>query len=314
MRRKAVQYVCLGSVRAVVDGSGTVKETRDFYPMGLRMPGRSLATSSPTAEDFTGHELDDATGLHYAGARYYMSALGRWTTPDPILDGNPKELLKQDTRLLSMSPYNYAFDNPTNLTDPNGECPVCVVGAWAVAEIAMSAYDAYDVYTTTTDPNVSALEKTASIGGAAAGLLLPGGGYSAVDNVAKLTARFADAGRAVRSISATDELSEGTVKAFRTIDNNIGDHLTPSDLSGAVKDLQGNPVMKSSGEAWQHLTEVTNAQRGLANELKTLKGALGNDELGSQARALIEKKISRTSRFLDETEKLVPTRFRKAME
>ena len=54
-----------------------MKETRDFYPMGLCMPGRSLAASSPTSEDYTGHELDDATSLHYAGARYYMSALGR---------------------------------------------------------------------------------------------------------------------------------------------------------------------------------------------------------------------------------------------
>ena len=110
-------------MRTVIGGGGAVKETRDFYPFGLRMPGRSLAASSPTSEDYTGHELDDATGLHYAGARYYMSALGRWTTTDPILRANPKELLKQDVRLLGMSPYNYAFNNPTNLVDPRGLAP-----------------------------------------------------------------------------------------------------------------------------------------------------------------------------------------------
>ena len=73
------------------------------------MPGRSMAASSPTAEDFMGHELDDATSLHYAGARYYMSALGRWTTTDPILGGNPKKLLEKDERLLGISSYSYAL-------------------------------------------------------------------------------------------------------------------------------------------------------------------------------------------------------------
>ncbi|WP_353562788.1 RHS repeat-associated core domain-containing protein [Longimonas sp.] len=42
------------------------------------MPGRTLAQGPRADEDYTGHELDAETGLHYAGARYYMSAIGRW--------------------------------------------------------------------------------------------------------------------------------------------------------------------------------------------------------------------------------------------
>lgn len=57
----------LGSVRAVVDGSGAAVETRDYYPFGLRMPGRSTTEGTPAAEDFTGHERDAQTGWHYAG-------------------------------------------------------------------------------------------------------------------------------------------------------------------------------------------------------------------------------------------------------
>ena len=41
------------------------------------MPGRSLAPSIPTSEDYTGHERDAQTQLHYAGARYYMAAICR---------------------------------------------------------------------------------------------------------------------------------------------------------------------------------------------------------------------------------------------
>ena len=104
--------------------------------MGLRMPGRSLAASSPTSEDFTGHELDDATGLHYAGARYYMSALGRWTTTDPILRAKPGQLLADGkTMALSASPYNYSLNNPVNLVDRNGEWPT----PWDLADFGFAA-------------------------------------------------------------------------------------------------------------------------------------------------------------------------------
>jgi len=47
--------------------------------------------------------------MHYAGARYYMSAFGRWNAVDPLADAFP-----------SHSPYNYSLNNPTNLVDPDG--------------------------------------------------------------------------------------------------------------------------------------------------------------------------------------------------
>jgi len=122
----------LGSIRAVLDGSGSVKEARDYYPFGLPMPGRYEKGSPPTEEDFTGHVKDGETGLHYAGARYYSAAFARWLKPDPILgQKGPKALLKQDARLLTMTSYNYAFDNPLRLADPTGmvplDCPPCGV-------------------------------------------------------------------------------------------------------------------------------------------------------------------------------------------
>ena len=115
----------LGSIRAVLDGGGGVRETRDYYPFGLPMPGRYEKGSPPTQEDYTGHVKDEATGLHYAGARYYSSAFGRWLGPDPILgQKGPKDLLKQDGRLLTMTSYNYAFGNPATLADPTGLAPL----------------------------------------------------------------------------------------------------------------------------------------------------------------------------------------------
>jgi RHS repeat-associated protein len=100
----------LGSIRVVLDGGGGVRETRDYYPFGLPMPGRYEKGSPPTQEDFTGYEKDESTGLHYAGARYYASAFGRFTTTDRFADKYP-----------SLSPYHYTKNNPATLVDVNGD-------------------------------------------------------------------------------------------------------------------------------------------------------------------------------------------------
>ena len=102
----------LGSVRAVVDGTGRVKEAKDYYAWGLEMPGRVFTQGEPTEEGFTGHERDAETSMLYAGARYYLPALGRWTAVDPLADQFP-----------SVSPYNYALNNPVSLLDPDGRSP-----------------------------------------------------------------------------------------------------------------------------------------------------------------------------------------------
>lgn len=96
----------LGSVRSVVQGANIV-ESYDYDPWGMLMPGRTLG--SGTKENFAGKEQDPETGEDYFEARYYLPALGRWTTTDPLVDGSK-----------SWSTYNYANDNPIANTDPHG--------------------------------------------------------------------------------------------------------------------------------------------------------------------------------------------------
>jgi hypothetical protein len=56
-----------------------------------------------------------------------MSAIGRWTSVDPAVRGNPAGLLKNNSRLLTVSPYDYTYGNPINLRDPDGRVPRCCV-------------------------------------------------------------------------------------------------------------------------------------------------------------------------------------------
>ena len=61
---------------------------------------------------FTGQELDSESGLYYYGARYYDPEIGRFISPDSIV---------QDyTNPQSLNRYSYCRNNPIILTDPSG--------------------------------------------------------------------------------------------------------------------------------------------------------------------------------------------------
>lgn len=99
----------LGSTRAVVDDAGNVLETFDYYPFGLLMPKRNTASAN-TTEKFSGKELDENTNQYYFGARYLDPALARFFVPDRFAEKYP-----------SMTPYQYAANNPMNFIDVNGD-------------------------------------------------------------------------------------------------------------------------------------------------------------------------------------------------
>ncbi|WP_159288145.1 RHS repeat-associated core domain-containing protein [Tenacibaculum maritimum] len=71
--------------------------------------------------------------------------------------------------------------------------------------------------------------------------------------------------------------------------NNIGRHLSPSDLKGAVKDILGSPVT-INGKAFDHLGEVTDALKGLGKQISKLNKSIGagtfSDEVLDAAKSL----------------------------
>jgi RHS repeat-associated protein len=107
----------LGSTRLVTDQSGNIVARHDYLPFG-----EETANSADNInQKFTGKERDSETGLDYFGARYYGSALGRMTSPDP----------HTGTMLHVINPqrwnmYAYAMNNPLSYVDPDGRDAIAV--------------------------------------------------------------------------------------------------------------------------------------------------------------------------------------------
>jgi RHS repeat-associated protein len=101
----------LGTARVVANSSGTPVDDSDFYPFGGE---RVYLSSSPQNYKFTGKERDAESDLDNFGARYDSSGMGRFMTPDPLLNsGRPWEP-------KSWNRYAYALNNPLNIVDPTG--------------------------------------------------------------------------------------------------------------------------------------------------------------------------------------------------
>jgi RHS repeat-associated protein len=99
----------LGSSRVVWSTSGA--DISDYYPFGGE---RLVSTGANNHYKFTGKERDSESGLDNFGARYDSSSMGRFMTPDPLLNSgrpwNPQ----------TWNRYAYARNNPLNIIDPTG--------------------------------------------------------------------------------------------------------------------------------------------------------------------------------------------------
>jgi RHS repeat-associated protein len=79
--------------------------------------GEARATVTiPTDKLFTGQRLD-ATGLYYYNARYYDATIGRFISPDIVIQSpaNPQ----------CFNRYSYCINNPLKFLDPSGNVVEC---------------------------------------------------------------------------------------------------------------------------------------------------------------------------------------------
>ncbi|MCX6621301.1 MAG: hypothetical protein NTY38_09510 [Acidobacteria bacterium] len=132
--RQYVTVDALGSTRLLTDASGGVVKRYDYLPFGedliAGVHGRTAPMGYQAAMDdvnpkFTGKERDAETGLDYFEARYFSSAQGRFTSPDPYNIIAEAENRDQFNAYISQpqnwNRYSYVWNNPLRHVDPTGE-------------------------------------------------------------------------------------------------------------------------------------------------------------------------------------------------
>jgi RHS repeat-associated protein len=252
----------LGSTRLVTSQTGAVVGYHDYLPFGEEVPagygGRNgqFRVSDLVTQKFTGKERDPETGLDYFGARYYGSALGRFTSPDDFKDSgitdpstgkvifSPGPLPYADLENpQSLNKYTYTLNNPLRYTDPDGHCPICFE--------AFTAFEESPIGQEITETVSENADKIVASGGALAGAVasgLQGSGnaypsyyHGELDNGITL--------------SKNQQAAQGPVKAKDA---------AGTSSSGQATDEHGNKL-GGSGKPQVHETE-SNTREGAKNK------------------------------------------------
>ena len=107
----------LGSVRTIVNGTGRVVETNDYYAFGSRWDRSGSLIDQSNRYRYNSKEEQATFGTPYSdyGARQYSAAIGRWLAVDPLAE-----------QAYDFSPYVFCSDNPVNKYDPNGKWDIKV--------------------------------------------------------------------------------------------------------------------------------------------------------------------------------------------
>ena len=131
----------LGSPWLITNASGVEVQRLNFNAWGRRRDVSDWDNYMNLPEmkfdrGFTGHEHLEMFGLINMNARLYDPVLGRFLSPDPIVQ------VPDFTQ--SYNGYSYALNNPLSYTDPNGESFILVaaiIGGWIGMGSAMVSSD-----------------------------------------------------------------------------------------------------------------------------------------------------------------------------
>lgn len=109
----------LGSVSVITNETGAVAERLSYDPWGKRRFANGAddttnTITSQTTRGFTNHEHISNIGLINMNARTYDPVVGRFLTPDTLIEDYFKGQI--------LNRYSYVGNNPLSFTDPTGQC------------------------------------------------------------------------------------------------------------------------------------------------------------------------------------------------
>lgn len=121
----------LGSILAITDAAGNVKEERHFGAWGTvdmfldSSAGTTFDHTSLLGRGYTGHEHFFEVGLIHMNGRMYDANLGRFLSPD--------NYIQDPFNTQNYNRYAYVLNNPLLYTDPSGEEFLATAIAFVIA-------------------------------------------------------------------------------------------------------------------------------------------------------------------------------------
>ncbi|PWG78100.1 DUF6443 domain-containing protein [Pararcticibacter amylolyticus] len=98
----------LGNTRVTTDAAGNVIQEDEYYAFGLNSP--VYISGEKNKYLYNGKELQDVlTDQYDYGKRFYDPVIARWNVADPLAE-----------KSSNLTPYRYAFNNPSRYIDPMG--------------------------------------------------------------------------------------------------------------------------------------------------------------------------------------------------
>ena len=247
------------NVRVTVDENGNAIGWDDYYPFGKVMPGRSSNNANPNdVYKYIGVERDREANLNldYMSARYYDSEIGRFLQIDPLAN-HPNQ--------IELTPCNYSWNNPTNLSDPSGECPLCLGATFGiVADVAVQTFEiAMDDNKTLQDFSTTSVIISGAAGATGVGLV------SKINKMGKLAKVATELAFDASGSAATQFAKNGEVNvSYVTIDAITGQ--TAGKVAGNF--VEGKFLNSKKGGIMQSkVNEQKNALLGKSNTISKTK-------------------------------------------
>jgi RHS repeat-associated protein len=254
---------------------GTLLEQLEYDDYGTLISDASgAAVSTADGTDRTStyecNQLDEATGILDFGGRWYDPLVGRFTTPDDILD---MDLL---TRTDGLNRFAFENNDPVNHTDPTGHWSWCSITGICVGAILVTGAIALTVATGGATGVLAAAAVGALAGGGIAGITYSiehkneenagkfWGGYGTTvainAAIGAATGAFGAVATPARTIAATGRLA-----------SKIGLELGPKSVAlvGRLASAGGKSLVNAAGTVFSQATDrgVDNAFYGTHYDL-----------------------------------------------
>lgn len=254
----------LRSTAITIGADDTLYEAVRYTPYGAE---RDRAGSYKSSHTYTDQVSDYESDLLYYNSRYYHPTLKTFTSPDPVAEYTPEQVLATPQLLNT---YSYVANNPIVYNDPGGEYLDVAI------DLGFTAYSVYRLgHAVLTGGDVRG--EAVNLALDAGGILVPGAvGLGTVNRASQAAMKVEGGGNAVASVKkANDE----TYTVYQGFDKTTGEikyvGITKRNPDNRFKEHKNSGDSDRNNLVYKPMKNATNLSR---NDARVIEQAVINNK------------------------------------